>query len=43
VNLILNLQRVKLEKYGRYGINLAIDGRHVQSLPFSVREAASGG
>ncbi|MHC4159561.1 MAG: DUF6941 family protein [Planctomycetota bacterium] len=41
-NLILNLQRLEFERYGRYSINLAIDGRHVQSLPFSVREAASG-
>ncbi|UCF43131.1 MAG: hypothetical protein JSV99_11220 [Planctomycetota bacterium] len=41
VNLILNLQGLKFERYGRYGINLAIDGRHIQSLPFSVREAAS--
>ncbi len=40
-NLILNLQGLKFERYGRYSINLAIDGRQVQSLPFSVREPAS--
>lgn len=40
-NLILNLQGLKFERYGRYSINLAIDGRQVHSLPFSVREPAS--
>jgi L-asparaginase II len=40
-NLILNLQGLKFERYGRYSINLAIDGRQVHSLPFTVREAAS--
>lgn len=42
-NLILNLQGLKFERYGRYSINLAIDGRQVHSLPFTVREAAGSG
>jgi hypothetical protein len=42
-NLILNLQGLKFERYGRYSINLAIDGREVHSLPFSVREAEGAG
>ncbi|UCE98961.1 MAG: hypothetical protein JSV82_07205 [Planctomycetota bacterium] len=38
VNLILNLQRLKLEDYGEYRIDLAIDNRLEGSLPFSVRK-----
>jgi hypothetical protein len=38
VNLTLNLQRLKLEKYGQYRIDLAIDGQMTGSLPFHVRE-----
>ena len=38
VNLVLHLQRLKLEKYGDYSINLAIDGKVEGSLPFSVRQ-----
>ena len=35
-NLILNIQRLKLEKYGEYAIDLAIDGRSECSLPLFV-------
>ena len=35
-NLILNIQRLKLEKYGEYSIDLAIDGRSEGSLPLLV-------
>ena len=35
-NLILNIQRLKLEKYGEYSIDLAIDGRSEGSLPLFV-------
>jgi len=37
-NLILNIQRLKLEKYGEYSIDLAIDGRQEASLPLYVKE-----
>jgi len=35
-NLILNIQMLKLEKYGEYSIDLAIDGRSEGSLPLFV-------
>jgi hypothetical protein len=38
-NLILNIQGLILEKYGKYRIDLAIDGQVKASLPFTVREA----
>jgi len=37
-NLILNMQGLKIEKFGEYSIDLAIDGRHEASLPLLVRE-----
>ena len=36
-NIILNLQRLKLENYGEYRIDLYIDSQHRTSLPFYVR------
>jgi len=36
VNLILNVQRLRIENYGEYRIDLAIDGRQEGSLPFNV-------
>lgn len=36
VNLILNLQNLIFKSYGRYDVNLAIDGREIGSLPFTV-------
>ncbi|MHC4462264.1 MAG: DUF6941 family protein [Planctomycetota bacterium] len=38
VNLILNIQRLKFEKYGQYRIDLAIDNKIESSLPFQVTE-----
>lgn len=38
VNLVLNLQRIKLERYGQYQIDLAIDDEVKASLPFYVLE-----
>lgn len=35
-NLVLNIQGLKLEKYGEYSIDLAIDGRREGSLPLFV-------
>ena len=37
-NLVLNLQMLKLENYGEYSIDLAVDGRNEVSLPLFVRE-----
>ena len=37
-NIVLNIQRLKLEKYGQYRIDLAIDNQIKGSLPFHVRE-----
>ncbi|MBL7081592.1 MAG: hypothetical protein ISS44_03400 [Candidatus Omnitrophica bacterium] len=37
-NLILNIHGLKLEKYGEYSIDLAIDGRSETSLPLFVKE-----
>lgn len=39
VNLVANLQRLKLPKYGKYSIDLAIDGEQKGSLPFILAEA----
>jgi hypothetical protein len=38
-NFVLNIQRLKFEKYGKYRIDLAIDGQITSSLPFIVRKA----
>lgn len=37
-NLILNIQGLKLEKFGEYSIDLAIDGQQKASLPLFVKE-----
>jgi hypothetical protein len=39
VNVVANLQRIKLPKYGKYQIDLAIDGQHKASLPFILAQA----
>jgi hypothetical protein len=36
-NLVLNIQRLKLNEYGEYSIDLGIDGRCEASLPLIVR------
>lgn len=41
-NLILNIQGLKLEKFGEYSIDLAIDGQQKASLPFFVKERKQG-
>jgi len=40
-NLILYLQRFKLERFGRYRIDLAIDGHQEATLPLFVRQISS--
>ncbi len=37
-NLVLNIQRLKLEKYGKYRIDLTIDNQIITDLPLTVRE-----
>jgi len=36
-NFIINIQHLKFEKAGHYGIDIAIDGRHETSIPLQVR------
>ncbi len=36
-NLILNIDRVRLEREGEYSISLAIDGRQERALPLYLR------
>ncbi len=36
-NLVLNIQMLKIEKYGEYSIDLAIDGRREASLPLFIK------
>jgi len=36
-NIVLNIQRLKFEKYGQYRIDLAIDNQIKASLPFHVK------
>ncbi len=37
-NIVLNIQRLKFEKYGQYRIDLAIDNQIMASLPFHVKD-----
>ena len=37
-NLVLNIQRLKFDKYGQYRIDLTIDNQTMTDLPFIVRE-----
>ena len=39
-HMVLNMQQVKFETFGRYSIDLAIDGKQEGSLPLYVRESA---
>ena len=41
-NMILNLQRMKFEKFGEFTIDLAVDGRQESSLPLFVTEQQGG-
>ena len=34
-NLILNIHGLKIEKFGKYSVDLAIDGRQEASLPLN--------
>jgi len=37
-NLILSINGLKIEKFGQYSIDLAINGRHEASLPLFIKE-----
>jgi len=37
-NLIMNINGLKLEKYGNYAVDLAINGRQEASLPLRIRQ-----
>ena len=37
-NMILNIQNLKLEKYGEYSLDLAVNGRELASLPLLLRQ-----
>ena len=38
VNLCLGINNLKVEKFGRYKINLLIDGKKVASLPLAIEK-----
>ena len=35
---ILNIQRLKFEKFGQHAIDIAIDGRQEASIPLEVKQ-----
>ncbi|MCB1083818.1 MAG: hypothetical protein KDK61_05875 [Simkania sp.] len=37
-NFIVNVQQLKLEKFGEYTIDLRVDGQHLGSIPLYVKE-----
>lgn len=37
-NLLINLQQFKIDRAGAYGIDVAIDGRHLGSIPLYVKQ-----
>ncbi len=40
-NLVLNMQQIKLARYGQYSIDVAVDGRQEASLPLLVKSLPS--
>lgn len=38
VNIVLGIGMLKLSSYGKYYVNLSLDGKQIKSLPFSVEE-----
>ena len=40
-NFIVNIQQLKLERFGAYSIDLAVDGRHETSLPLVFKQVAA--
>lgn len=41
ISFILNLQRMRLEKFGEHAVNLAVDGLQVKSFPFFFKQVKS--
>ncbi|MGI8966588.1 MAG: DUF6941 family protein [Limisphaerales bacterium] len=37
-NFIVNIQQLKFEQSGFYGIDLALDGRHEMSIPLAIKQ-----
>ena len=37
-HLVLNVQGLKITKFGEYSIDLAVNGKNIAALPFFVRE-----
>ena len=37
-NFILNIQRLKFEKFGEHAVDIAIDGRQEASIPLEVKQ-----
>ena len=42
-NFIINIQQLKLEKFGAYSLDLAVDGRHESSLPLLLKRTTGTG
>ena len=40
INLVLNLQGLPFSRYGEYAVNLVIDNRELDSLPFWIKRPA---
>ena len=40
VNMVLNIQGLRLERHGEYAVNLSVDGKPAASLPLLVRPSA---
>ena len=38
INVVLNIERLKLDRFGEYSIDLALDGRHEGSIPLYMRQ-----
>ena len=42
-NFILNIQRLKFEKFGQHAVDIAIDGRQEASVPLEVKQIPEQG
>ena len=42
-NFILNIQRLKFEKFGQHAVDIAIDGRQEASIPLEVKQILGQG
>ena len=42
-NFILNIQRLKFEKFGQHAVDIAIDGRQEASIPLEVKQIRGQG